>query len=55
MLMTFEKYMDEEYEFTKRFDNQPAYPSVFELICLLPLSKKSAIVEAPFSLDECVI
>lgn len=55
MLMTFEKYMDEEYEYTKRLENQAAYPSVFELICLLPLSKKSVVVETPFSLDDCVI
>lgn len=55
MLMTFEKYMDEEYEFTRGFDNLAEYPSVFELICLLPLSRKSTSVEAPFSLDDCLI
>ncbi|QHI71382.1 hypothetical protein [Aminipila terrae] len=55
MLMSFEKYMSENYEFTKEFENLASYPSVFELICLLPLSRKSTLLEAPFSLDDCII
>jgi len=53
--MTFEKYMSEEYEFAKRFENLAAYPSVFELICLLPLSGKSTFAEVPFSSDDSLI
>ncbi len=55
MLMTFENYIRENYDLTKDFENSAAYPSVLELICLLPLSGKSSLLEMPFSLDDCII
>lgn len=55
MLMSFEKYIDDNYERTRAIENLIAHPSVFELICLLPLSKKADFAEEPFSLDDCFI
>ncbi|MFV0517485.1 MAG: hypothetical protein ACK5MV_08810 [Aminipila sp.] len=56
MLMSFEKYMNEEMDFLKNLESSAAYPSVFELICLLPISKRAQLIEeALFSIDDCII
>lgn len=54
--MTFEKYIDEDVDFLSGIDKLTSYPSVFELICLLPLSRRIAFSEEePSSLDDSII
>ncbi len=56
MLMTYEKYAKQELELMRELENIVTYPSVFDLIYLLPLSGKSTTsIEEPFSLDDCLI
>lgn len=58
MLLSFEKYLLEERVKAKKEEPLIAYPSVFELICLLPLSGNSVSLDlAPLSTndDDCLI
>ncbi|MBN7771964.1 hypothetical protein [Clostridium aminobutyricum] len=56
MLLSFEKYLMEERDRAKREELLIAYPSVFELICLLPLSGNNVSLDtANMSSDDCLI
>lgn len=47
MLMNFDRYMNEYGMNFEDYDTLVAYPSIFELICLLPLSQKPSVYKVP--------
>lgn len=50
MLLSFENYMIEDSAWARRQEMLIAYPSIFELICLLPLSRTAVSFDmAPLS------
>jgi hypothetical protein len=56
MLLSFENYMLEDSTWARRQEILIAYPSIFELICLLPLSKSGISLDmAPLSSKNSLI